>query len=68
MEGTALTALIAEAIAEGDRRDGWLRIERIGDGWETSIVVDNRRVWITREEYLESALMRLNMRAAAKRP
>ena len=61
-----MTALIAEAIAEGDRRGGWLRIQRIGEhGWETSIVVDNRRVSISREEYLESALIRLNRRATA---
>ena len=63
MEATPFVAVLADAIAQADRRGGGLRIEQLHDGWETSIAVDRRRIAIARDEYLEAALRRLTAHA-----
>jgi hypothetical protein len=66
MEPSRFMTLLTEALARANRRGGAVRIEQLDEGWETSIAVDRRRVSIARDEYLETALMRLNAHAEAR--
>jgi hypothetical protein len=66
VEASRFMTLLTEAIARANRRGGSVRIEQLERGWETSIAVDRRRVTIARDEYLETALMRLNAHAEAR--
>jgi hypothetical protein len=66
VDGTALTRLLAEAIAQAGRHGGGVRIEELENGWETSIAVGGRRVAIARDKYLEAAIRRLNDHAQVR--
>jgi hypothetical protein len=59
VEAAPLTTVLAEAIAEADRRGGSVVIERNRQGWQASIVVGRTRVVTASDPYLENAVEQL---------
>jgi hypothetical protein len=65
VEAAPLTMLLVEALATAGRHGGSVVIEQIDGGWHTSITKEKRCIASAHDAYLESALQRLNARAAA---